>query len=542
MNSELLLHFSEAVDALFRRYAGNLSTASENANTFTLPVKVVSPREDLSGLGEFHSFLDLLSITIRGSLQQVNYNYAIRPGGLIECTDWSEDNDVTPQPLNEAVNKLFMELARNYSPKGCTAPIGRFGEILSALQDGGVSFSTSIDIQVNKETVVANLGLPPKTSCLIFFLANKLESSLGGHYFWDIASYWGSGSADKQVILLANAAGRSQSPWLDVLGKDEWVNAASAFQVEDRFSKNIADAVAFRKDEVSWDIKSTSFTPYAFHFENSTLDKPNLVKIINNLCVQACLCYLANRAYLENGVLVGEFAAQNKIKVFLSPTPSELAEATNLYTLFNWSYENAKSDKLNLTRQVITASLPDDPKNDLKLLLAKSADILLGAKNNYRFYLRKSVEQYFIKRQSVIEFLEKFADDTNEAISKMASDLVSDLYKTIGVIIADAIAILIDPRYTLAVIHWTAIFYLVYIAIILLIQLSFGYLKFVNSARSLSINLGELSMILTTEELDEIRKKQYTLPRLLFLGSFTFTTLIYAIIGTITFILFNLTG
>ena len=267
-----------------------------------------------------------------------------------------------------------------------------------------------------------------------------------------------------------------------------------------------------------------------------------LIEAINGLCVQMCLCFLANRAYAEDGQLVGEFAGQKRLKVFVPRQGCADGDAAALFALFRWAYENSKSDKLNLTRQVISASLAGDPAHNLAHLLAISGDVQTAARNNYRYYLRQDVGEYFEKRQKVIQFLQDFAKETNEAIAAITSDLVGNLYKTIGIIVADMLAILVNPSYTPVVIYWTALLYLAYIGITLAYALSFVYLRFYHSNKSLSANLAEFPNLLTGDELKEIRKKQYRLPANMFRGYFIASSLLYAALGATALVIVRFFG
>lgn len=540
MNNDSLSHFANALNEFFPLARAYLNTATENEHSFGLTMNGISTVLLHPLLVRLSPFANDISITIFGSVQQARFRYSVLCEQAIRCIEWVEDEDITPQDLSESAAQIFLIFKQEY-PNGATASNVRFIELLSDFHQLGGEIDLSVSFQIDKDSILEKLNFPNDIRAVLYVQTEKFEQSIRDKYFWDLENYWGEKMPQRCLVLLADATGFASSAWLKIVGRNNWEDNEIFNVSQDMYVDVLADALKFRKNEVHWEFKYTSLSPFSFIIQQSNLDKPELIQILNNLCIQASLCFLSDHSYLENGFLVCEFTYQKKTKINIKTSLSLSNDTANIYNLFQWSYENSKSDKINIVRQIISISLSDDPEKNYLLFLAKAFDILKASKNNFQFYLRTNVEKYFSTRQSAIEFLQKFSKDTNEAVSKITSDLVSDLYKVIGIVIADVIAILIDPHYFPIVIHWTALLYCAYICLTLVYSLSFRYISYLYSIKTLSINLGELSKILTFEELSELKKEQYNNPRFTFIAYFVVSSIIYSVLGGIAFQIAGLT-
>ncbi len=535
MDDNYLTHFSQSLEIL-NQYAGvQLLLSSENEKEFSVNVNSETPYGLLSRLVEFQPCLDIFEIQIDCNFQQVSCRYLLTQDIRIECSEWAVDYAITPPQLNERGGELLEELSNRLSKIGESTLLNRFTELITNYCMFDESLNLSINIHIDKKKVIRNLNLGENINCLIYIISDKFKESINNKYFWEIENILGGASQNKNLVFLADVTGIAKSQYITLIGRDKWNPSDYYLHLDKNEFTLITDAIKFRSEEVVWDFGTSYLTPYLFYLSEKKLSDIELVNKIDAFCVQACISYLSTHVRLDDDhKLIGEFLGFRKHIICLS-ADKRFEKSDSLFLLFKWSYENTSSDKLNLVRQVISYSFSEDPENNLTTILDKAADFLTISVNNFQYYLRRNVEEYFEKRLKVFEYLQKFTKETSEAITKITSDLVGDLYKTIGVILGVLITALIDPNVIPTVIHWASFSYIIYILIIILYSLSLVYFKFYNSVKSLDINLKEQSIILTKIELSMIKGKQYKDSVWLFRIYFLITEILYAILGIIAY-------
>ena len=170
----------------------------------------------------------------------------------------------------------------------------------------------------------------------------------------------------------------------------------------------------------------------------------------------------------------------------------------------------------------------------------KNAEFILkSAKSNFQFFLKRSVELYFDKRIKVSEFLHKFSEEVSKSISGVTTELVNDLYKTIGIIVGVMIAGLVDPPKMPIIVHWTSLLYFIYIIFILVLLLPSRYLSFRGNVLEFEHNKVELCDVLLEEEIETIEGGTFKRNRLIFLITFTLINMGYSIVGMIAFLIWR---
>jgi hypothetical protein len=168
--------------------------------------------------------------------------------------------------------------------------------------------------------------------------------------------------------------------------------------------------------------------------------------------------------------------------------------------------------------------------------------MLGAAKSNFQIYLRRSVEMYFDKRLKVSEFIQKFSEETGASVSALTSELINNLYKTVGLILAVIIAALVDPKQTPPVVYWTSLLYLIYIGFIFSYLLPAAYFRFSNKVQEYRHGIVELHDVLSNEEILRLQGNSFQRARWLFLIYFTVTNILYALLGLAAFLLMQFFG
>jgi len=122
----------------------------------------------------------------------------------------------------------------------------------------------------------------------------------------------------------------------------------------------------------------------------------------------------------------------------------------------------------------------------------------------------------------------------------MASELINNLYKTVGIVLGVVIAALLDPPKTPVIVHWTSLLYFIYIVFILLLLLPSYYLRFRGNVLEYEHNKMELKDVLLVEEIERIEGKTFKRSRWEFLIAFSLVNLAYAVFAGIAVTIFLL--
>jgi ABC-type multidrug transport system fused ATPase/permease subunit len=261
-----------------------------------------------------------------------------------------------------------------------------------------------------------------------------------------------------------------------------------------------------------------------------------LYSAIMFLCAQACITYLGNRTWREGKDYYSDFQGYRRMKVCL-PVVDPKEEYHQLFFLFKWAYENASSDKLGILRQIVAPQLVGTDQDNFSILAKRAGSSLEEAKNNFDQYLHKRVDDYFGKRLQVIEFLQKFSDDTGASVTKLADDLVADLYKTVGVILGVVLAALVNPKITFPVIYWTSLLYMIYILFITFHLLTSAYIRYAGKVSDHQFNIQKMSSVLSDTEIEQVQGAPFMRAKRLFQIYFGLTEFAYLLLGGLAYLI-----
>jgi hypothetical protein len=540
MSSNHLTQIAQAVEAIFTVAGSKVHNASETASKFDLNIPINGLQEIYTACQTLRPFLDYVILNIKFSFDRITATFVYRKDDRLTKAYWNEDEDLSPAELNGEAIDVLIKLIEDVQYKNAELLLDDFHQRLSVLNSSDVPLTISLYVHVDKKYWMKAVDFPAGTNCLIFLLAEKLKNLLDKKCFAELDSLWNPDKCYRQIILLGNVSGSAESDWLKIAGLDKWHAELVTTLDATSYRTKVIAAQSFSSDEINWEFQKSNSTPHLFYADNSTLNPPDIFDVIQSCCVQACIGYLSNRMTKSGGKYQAEFQGYRKIPVELVTTHAHKPSLVkNLFALFLWSYENSSSDKLNISRQIICYQLGDDCASNNEVLVNRAADVLEAAKGNFQYYLRKSVESYFEKRLKVVEFIQKFSDEIGGVITKISSDFIGDLYKTVGTILGVVLASLVSPPSSAAIIFWTSVLYFIYILIIFFYSLGMSYIRYWTSAKMLSNSFNELSSIMLQDEMSKLKKGTYEKAVWTFRVFFFLTSSAYAILGVIAYLVFT---
>jgi len=516
-----------------------LEHCSETDTRFSLGLNL-DPASLSQILADLAPISDLLDITLEYRIQHGSGSASLSPQGLT-FVEWHEDSDLNPPDLDPNTAELFSVVAVQLSHIDKTVQADNWAIYLHRLAQAGAEVELFLRIFLNKQALIQKLDWPDHIRYLMYISADKFLRQLKSKSFREVWDLLIPGSQDTLVLMLGDALGMAIGPNIRIYGRDSWAAPDYFyFPANQSDRQKVSRAINFRDTEGYWEINKPGLTPYHLHIENLTLNRPDILKMMAHLRNSLAVAYLADRTQANNGTLKCQFTGHSRTWITV-PWSGDTDDGTgSIFNLFNWAYENASSDKLGIARQIIALQLADNDSGNYTILVEKAADMLSAAKSNFQIFLRRSVELYFDKRLKVSQFIQKFSEEMGAGVSGLTSELISNLYRTIGVIIGVVIAMLVDSDNTPVVVYWTALLYLIYISFILIYLLPATYLRFRNKVYEYRHSLAELRDVLSIEEISRLQGNSFHQARSFFLIYFTVTNLVYALLGLVAYMLISI--
>lgn len=534
-NLNLLVQLQEGTRVLLDIAGAEIQRSSETDSQFSLQL---CPRASALGqiLAQLSPYANLFSIRLEHQIQHGSGTASLKPSGLT-AVDWSEDPDLSPPTLSPELANLYADLAGRLSRRGESIDIERLLDDLGRLELARASVRLSLQLFLDKTALTQSLAIPKDIRCLLFVESDKFLQLLRDMEIPAIGELLTPASEHAIILLLGDAAGIAEGPNIRLLGRDQWILSGNLdFKVKEIDSERIHDSILFQNEESNWEIVMPGLTPYHLFAEGAGFNNSDILETIAQLRERLCIAYLADRLGLKDGTLTCEFKGQKKTQVRIPPLGVGSSD-NSVFKLFAWAFENSSSDKLGIVRQIISIQLGDNAERNYSVLCSRAGEILGIAKSNFQLFLRRSVELYFDKRLKVSEFLQKFSEEVGTRVSDLTSELVGNLYKTIGVILGVVIAALVDPKQTPVVAYYTSLLYLVYVTFILVYLLPSAYWRFRNKVQEYQYNVSELRDVLSEEEISRLQGTSYQRARRMFLVLFAVTNILYACLAGMAFLL-----
>ena len=391
--------------------------------------------------------------------------------------------------------------------------------------------TTYLTVSIDKARLIQKLGLEANARCILYIIGEKLTAALDHAGFEKLAELLVPHQEVAVLIFIGNGSGRAEGSCLRILGLDQWASTdCLVFLEQNRVAKRIQDMIAFRDGECHWGIASSSLTPMHLRVERTTLSQPDLLNVIAGMQDRLVVAYLADSTHFDGGAYKCEFKGFKRVQLVLPPLEQN-GTSSSLYALFTWAYDNSSSDKLGIVRQVISLQLGDSLERNYSTLTERANEILSVARSNFQLFLQRNVELYFDKRLKVSEYLQKFSQDVGASVSAMGTELLGNLYKTIGVILGSVIATILGPDKAHSIIWLAALLYSFYIVVVLIYVSASSYLRFGNKVAEYKHSITQLRDVLSAEEIASLQGTSYDRARWTFLGSFFVAMLVYVCLG-----------
>ena len=183
------------------------------------------------------------------------------------------------------------------------------------------------------------------------------------------------------------------------------------------------------------------------------------------------------------------------------PDEGALDEAENdaLARLADWATRHGTVDTLIIARECLARELAPGRAATLAEVARAAVDALEAAKANFTLFVRGQTDRYFAARQSAQDAVAEYAETMRKGVSDLTSDVVDNVYRTVGLLAAVVIAGLISP----AVSPWLAlaasILYSGYIAFVILFLLRARSDHFTLEQAALASRLAGMTELTTVE-------------------------------------------
>lgn len=498
MNNALLTKLSAFASLIIDLDAEHEGVKSETAEIIELQFAV----RDFTKLTELAAgvvdYLDFCSIRI---------DYRIHDGaGVLTLTNdgylfveqvRSKDDRLTLAPVDPELFKAVETEFAQLDVSDSQLQIENFVAGLNKLR-GEVSVELNFSISVDKQSLVMRCSLPPETLVCLFFFTKHLEKILAGPLRL-LEQDLGFDAPVFALFLVADLEHPLVGQHSAFLGRSEWreIEAHISQTAIVAANSHIRSFVHFRKEQVISDFNLQFAIPSMFDFEGSSLEHA-----FNVSKSGLSLASLANRVQNVQGEPLFEFYGVKYAAVSMGPVTQEGSLA--LCRLCLWTYENFSSDKLQISRHVISAQLSDIASQNFSYLQGHSNNILEVSKSNLSIYLQKNAEHFLAKRAEIIDRLHKFAQSIADNVSELTSGLVDNLYRTAGIGLGLLAAYFVNPAVSLLIIPWAVGAVVLYLLVVNFYVLLGIFVRYRQSMSSIKAVKKHFSGFIGTTELHEI--------------------------------------
>ncbi|HEX8997535.1 MAG TPA: hypothetical protein VF812_16025 [Ktedonobacterales bacterium] len=415
--------------------------------------------------------------------------------------------DLTLEGLDPSQPPVSVELRALEPPEAALVAFQDEALTVAATQGDSVSVQARLSIgkrqtlrQAEQALAIrrereARAALAPE-SALVFYHVAACERTLTLR----AAPEWrrrGLGADEVRLcVFVCDAAGSLAGPALEIIGvvgvvagdagatgkpeaaqtlasvADVWLPVSRA--AWRRFVERAATIRALRDAESAWSGLTLALTPDHLRVTPRATGLERIAVLLLALRAQVAACALASHVERVEGVhqgdLVLRFAGARPAVARLSsaapPAELEAQPRDALIELAGWAYRDASPDKLAIARQALADTLTVGSALTLEQLCVAAAPALDTAHANFAIYLRGATERYFQLRAAAQQTVSGFADATRASVASLTSDVTDNLFRTVGLIVGVAVAWLLQPSASLALVRIAAALYTGYVVFI----------------------------------------------------------------------------
>lgn len=196
------------------------------------------------------------------------------------------------------------------------------------------------------------------------------------------------------------------------------------------------------------------------------------------------------------------FAGVRPATCILSPTTDNATPPTTgaaLARLADWATRRGTVDTLIIARECLARELPPGRALSLADVEEAAVDALEAAKANFTLFVRGQTDRYFAARQTAQEAVATYAEAVRKAVSDLTSDVVDNVYRTVGLLAAVVIAGLIQPTSSPVLALVASILYTGYITFVVYFLLRARDDHFTLEQAALTARLAEMTELTTAE-------------------------------------------
>ena len=529
----------DAAQTAAERYA---PAVSENEASLALTRGKLSSTDAQALVQIFAPVLDTLQVGLTIAFQEFTAKGRLLSAGQFQPTEWETDDSYTPGSGAAAAGlpETIAMQAVWQRPKPLPVDQTDLWAWCSGLEQQGVKLRVEIAARMEKKAALQRLQAPPALQVLFFWKTGELVQFIDQSHTWTaLEAAWLPPEKTALLLLVGDSCAAAVSPFFSVIGRSAW-NADLWEKVvrgipED---KELSEVLDFRLRECVWLTAPARLTPLHFHLSETIppgqkVRDAGLAGRINDLCTQTCLAYLGQRVnILSDGSVDVTLSHDPHIQVKAPPVGFQ-GWSAGLFSLFQWAYDGFSSDKISIARRVAALRMGRDADQNFRLLLEPhNMEMVYREVNaNYEFLRKKSVEAYFERRSKYLTAMREFNDKTRSAIGDLAGGLVTDLFKTLGIVLGVLLAAVVDQNITLTAIRLSALFYGIYITFILAVQLSSIYLRYNRTWSDLRRTLEGIQEIFTETESAGVLYQHTRGVRWVFRVYFVLCHLVYALLA-----------
>lgn len=175
------------------------------------------------------------------------------------------------------------------------------------------------------------------------------------------------------------------------------------------------------------------------------------------------------------------------------------AVGEDLARLAEWATRRGTVDTLIIARECLARELSPGHTVTLAEVAQAAVGALEAAKANFTLFVRGQTDRYFAARQTAQDAVADYAATVRRAVSDLTSDVVDNVYRTVGLLAAVVIAGLIQPASSPLFVLLAAILYSAYIAFVIFFLLRAREDRFTLEEATLTARLSEMAELTTAE-------------------------------------------
>jgi hypothetical protein len=412
------------------------------------------------------------------------------------------------------------------------APDETYATFVAAAQERQASGGDALDVEVRvalaksgaaaaaREALAARSGFLGSATALafttvsVFFSAEACMRTLltpAALPLWESAGL--ARTDGRAVLVLLDSSGYLAAPALEVMGAREmavlpWLDLDAAAWEASR--GGLARARDLRDSECIWTITARCLTSGALAMEPRAPGLEQMAQGLAALREQLAAMEIATSVQAgvgADGALLLRFAGEPVRACMLPASTAEGAaderpSGDALSRLAAFAYASETPDRLYIARDSLAHGFPAATRITFAELERAAQSALPAAVATFNLYLRRQTDHYFSARQQAVDAVSAYAEGVRTAVSDLTSDVVSDVYKTAGLLVAVVIAALLGPAHALLLWQLGTLAYLAYLILIVCFLLPARARRFALDDRAIRDRLTTVSELTDAEKHD----------------------------------------